>query len=121
MHRQLKEGSGWRLGWQPTATVFQGLVGTNDWAVELTESEFFDFRRLLLQLVETVEQMSHELMDTEAITCEASNDLVWLEISGYPQQFALSFILLKGRRVEGHWTASSTAELVGVIQTIEVF
>lgn len=119
--RQLKEGKGWRLGWQPTTTTFSGLVGTNDWAVELTTSEFSDFRRLLVQLIETFEQMSDELMDAETLTCEASSDLVWLEISGYPQQFALNFILLSGRRVEGYWPVSSTAELVGAIQTIEVF
>lgn len=119
--KQLKEGKGWRLGWQSTATAYSGLVGTNDWAVELTTSEFSDFRRLLAQLIEVCQQMSDELMDVETLTCEASSDLIWLEISGYPQQFALSFILLRDRRVEGHWPASSTAELVGVIQTIEVF
>lgn len=121
MDRQLKEGDGWRLGWQPTADAFQGLVGTNDWAVELTESEFSDFRRLLQQLADAVEQMSDELMNDETINCDATSDLIWMAVSGYPHQFTLSFILLNGRRAEGQWDVSSTAELIHAIQTISVF
>jgi len=120
MDRQLKEGTGWRLGWQPNA-AFPALLGTNEWAVELSAAEFADFRRLLLQLVESVAQMQEQLMAEETIACEASSDLIWLEVQGYPQQFDLSFILLSGRRAEGYWSAKSTAELVGAIQTIEVF
>lgn len=120
MDRQLKEGKGWRLGWQPNA-AFSGLVGTNEWAVELTAAEFADFGRLLLQLVDSVEQLQDQLMAEETIACEASSDLIWLEVRGYPQQFELSFILLSGRRAEGYWSVESTAELVNAIQTIEVF
>jgi hypothetical protein len=121
MSRQLKAGEGWRLGWQPTIGAFQGLVGTSEWAVELTQSEFADFQRLLLQLVDAIEQMCDQLMDKEIITCEASSDLIWMQVRGYPQEFSLSFILLSGRRVEGQWDASSTVELVNAIQTIAVF
>ncbi len=121
MDRQLKEGDGWRLGWQPSAETFQGLIGTNNWAVELTEPEFLDFRRLLQQLVDAIEQMSDELMNEESIACDASSDLIWMAISGYPHQFTLSFILLSGRRAEGEWDVSSTAELIHAIQTISVF
>ena len=120
MERQLKEGNGWRLGWQPDAT-FPALVGTNAWAVELTAVEFADFRRLLLQLVDSVTQLRDQLMAEETITCEASSDLIWLEVRGYPQRLALSFILLSGRRAEGQWSVEGTAELVSAIQTIEVF
>ncbi|NJM66240.1 MAG: DUF1818 family protein [Acaryochloris sp. RU_4_1] len=122
MSRQLRAGEGWRLGWQPTTiSAFQGLVGTNEWAVELTQPEFADFHRLLLQLVDVFEQMSDQLMDKETITCEASSDLIWMQARGYPQQFSLSFILLSGRRAEGQWDVSSTVELVNAMQTIEVF
>lgn len=120
MDQQLKEGQGWRLGWQPNV-AFPGLVGTNEWAVELTTAEFADFRRLLLQLVDSVEQLQDQLMAEETIACEASSDLIWLEVQGYPHQFDLSFILLSGRRAEGHWPAGSTSELVSAVQTIEVF
>jgi hypothetical protein len=121
MSRQLKAGEGWRLGWQPAIGAFQGLVGTDEWAVELTQAEFAHFHRLLLQLVDAIQQTSDQLMDKETITCEATSDLIWMQVRGYPHQFSLSFILLSGRRVEGQWDASSTLELVNAIQTIEVF
>jgi Domain of unknown function (DUF1818). len=41
--RILKTGTGWRLGWNPQATEFQGLVGGDTWAMELTQAEFDDF------------------------------------------------------------------------------
>jgi len=34
---------GWRIGWNPNAAEFKGLVGTDDWAIELTETELNDF------------------------------------------------------------------------------
>ena len=47
MQRVLKSGKGWRIGWNPTAIEFKGLVGTDNWAIELTEAELNDFCRLL--------------------------------------------------------------------------
>jgi hypothetical protein len=121
MDRQLKSGPGWRLGWAPNAPEFQGLLGGEDWAVELTGAEFNDFCQLLEQLVETIEQMTGELMDEEAITCEATSELLWMEVHGYPQSYRLSFILLSGRRAEGQWPAPVVAELVQAAQVIKVF
>lgn len=121
MDRQLRSGPGWRLGWAPDAPEFQGLLGGENWAVELTGDEFNDFCQLLEQLAETVDQMASELMDQEAITCEAASDLLWMEVHGYPQSYQLSFILLSGRQVEGQWPASVTTELVQAAQVIKVF
>lgn len=121
MDRQLKSGPGWRLGWASNAFEFQGLVGGDDWAIELTGAEFDHFCRLLEQLVETMNQMTSELMDQEAIACEAESDLLWMEVQGYPHAYRLSFILLSGRRAEGQWPAPVVAELVQAVQTIKVF
>jgi len=41
MERVVKSGAGWR-GWNPNAAEFK-LVGTDDWAIELTETELNDF------------------------------------------------------------------------------
>ena len=38
MERVVKSGSGWRIGWNPDVPDFKGLVGTDDWAFELTEA-----------------------------------------------------------------------------------
>ncbi|MFM6050382.1 MAG: DUF1818 family protein, partial [Sphaerospermopsis kisseleviana] len=50
MQKVIKSGTGWRIGWNPDAPEFKGLVGTDNWAVELTKVELDDFCRLLNQL-----------------------------------------------------------------------
>lgn len=121
MGRQLKSGPGWRVGWDPADSDFQGLVGADTWAIELTGAEFTDFCQLLEQLVATMNQIKGELMDQETITCEAVSNLLWMEVRGYPHAYGLGFILLSGRRGEGHWTAIAVPELVQATQLLRVF
>ena len=121
MDRILKSGSLWRVGWDPNAPEFKGLVGGPDWAIELTEAEFNDFCRLLTQLSETMSQMSDELMDQEKITCEAESDRLWMQVEGYPDAYNLQLILNTGRRCEGSWQTKAVSELVQVVKTIKVF
>ncbi|BAW95482.1 hypothetical protein NIES970_03880 [[Synechococcus] sp. NIES-970] len=113
MGRSLKKGAGWRLGWDPDPTrAFQGLVGTDDWAVELTAAEFIDFCRLLVQLAETVTSIAPELMAEERISIEAESDLVWLEIEGFADCYSLRMLLLTQRNIEGNWPAEVVSKLV---------
>jgi Domain of unknown function (DUF1818) len=121
MERVVKSGSGWRIGWNPNAPEFKGLVGTDDWAVELTEAELNDFCRLAAQLADTMKQLASELMDEEKIACEAESDLLWMEVEGYPNAYSLRFILNTGRCVEGQWHASSIADLLQAAQMLKVF
>ncbi|MCU0536782.1 MAG: DUF1818 family protein [Hydrococcus sp. Prado102] len=119
--RIFKKGRGWRIGWNPTAEVYKGLVGGDNWAIELTEAEFNDFCRLLEQLTYTIDRMAEELMDEEKIACEAESDLVWLEVEGYSHAYSLRLILSQGRCCEGNWSPESVAELVQAVQTLKVF
>jgi hypothetical protein len=119
--RILKSGRGWRLGWNPTATEYQGLVGSEHWALELTLAEFKDFCRLLLQLAETMQQMSTELMDEEHIACELESPLLWLEASGYSHAYSIRLILQQGRRCEGSWPSIVVLDLLHAVQTITCF
>ena len=121
MERLIKNGSGWRLGWDPQALEYQGLVGGDDWAIELTEAELNDFCRLLAQLAQTMNQMASELMDEEKIACEAESDLIWMEVEGYPDSYLLRFILNTGRRCEGSWLASAVPNLVQAAESLKVF
>lgn len=121
MGRLLKSGSGWRIGWDAEAPEFKGLVGGDHWAIELTEPELQDFSRLLERLSSTMQQMTTELMDEEAITCEAESDRLWLEVEGYPHAYSLRLILLTGRRAEGFWAAPATAQLLQALQTLQFF
>ncbi|MGV0026610.1 DUF1818 family protein [Phormidesmis priestleyi] len=121
MGRLLKSGSGWRLGWDANAHVYRALIGGDDWAIEFTDSELADFVRLAAQLSSTMSQMAAELMDEEAIACEAESGLIWLEVEGYPHAYSLRFILLSGRRSEGFWSEAVVPELLQAIQTLQVF
>lgn len=121
MERLLKNGLGWRLGWTPQATGYQGLVGTDDWAIELTEAELDDFCRLLGQLSQTMSQMASELMDEEKISCEAESDLLWMEVEGYPHAYTLRLILNTGRRCEGSWIEEAVPGLVQAADSLKVF
>ncbi|MBE9046980.1 DUF1818 family protein [Pleurocapsales cyanobacterium LEGE 10410] len=103
MKRFIQSGDGYRVGWHPQGSKYQGLVGTDDWAIELTKAELQDFCRLLGQLVDTMVQMETELMDREKISCEAETDLLWLEVEGYPNSYSLRLILNCDRRCEGNW------------------
>ncbi|GAA6620153.1 DUF1818 family protein [Scytonema sp. NUACC26] len=121
MQRVLKSGLGWRIGWNPTAPEFKGLVGTDDWAIELTEAELNDFCRLLTQLADSMQQIANELMDEEKIACEAESDRIWMEVEGYPYAYSLRLILNTGRGVEGKWEASSVPGLLQATRMLEVF
>lgn len=119
--RILKEGKGWRIGWDPQGDLYQGLLGAEDWAIELTEAELNDFCRLLSQLSETMELMKGELCDSEKIACEAESDLLWMEVEGFPDAYSLRLILNQGRRCEGNWPSEVIPDLLNAVQLLTVF
>ncbi len=121
MERIVKSGPGWRIGWDAQAPEFKGLVGSEQWALELTEAEFNDFCRLLIQLAETMSQMSCELMDEEKITCQAETDLLWMQVEGYPHTYDLQLILNTGRRGEGYWLPEAAGALIQAAKILKVF
>jgi hypothetical protein len=120
MQKVLKSGTGWRIGWNP-ASEYQGLVGSDDWAFELTSAELADFCRLLGQLVANMRSMQAELMDEESIACEAESDLVWMQVEGIPSKYSLRLILNTGRSCEGNWAAEAVPELVAAVDSLKFF
>lgn len=121
MERVIKSGVGWRVGWNPDAAEFKGLVGGDEWAIELTEAELQDFCRLSVQLVDTMNQLATELMEAEKIVCEAESNLIWLEVEGYRDAYTLRMILHTGRCVEVSWTSDAVPNLVQAAQTLTFF
>jgi hypothetical protein len=119
--RLLKQGTGWRLGWNPEAEIYKGLVGGDNWAIELTEAELDDFCRLLEQLAQTMQSMQVELMEEERIACEAESDRLWIEVEGYPHAYSLRLILNQGRCCEGNWSEEAVPELRQAAQRLKVF
>lgn len=121
MSRQIKTGEGWRIGWDPDASLYCGLVAGHEWALELTAAELEDFCRLVVQLAESINQISAELMSDETVTCEVESPLLWLEAEGYAHAYSLRMILLTGRRGEGAWPESVVHGLIQAVQTLKVF
>jgi len=119
--RFIKQGPGWRIGWNEESAIYKGLVGSDDWAIELTETEFRDFCRLVLQLGETMELMQAELMAEETITCEVQSDLIWLEVVGFPSAYSLRLLVEQGRRCEGNWQESAVKAMTAAIQVFNGF
>jgi hypothetical protein len=112
MAQDLRTGQGWRVGWRSASDAFPALVGSDDWAIELTAAEFQAFTALLAQLTQQLQGMSSELMPDEAIALTASNDQIYLELDGYPHAYGLHLIVLQGRRAEGKWPAPVSADFL---------
>ena len=119
-HRKLIEGEGFRVGWDVGGGDFGGLVGTGQWAVELTVEEWEDFRRLATQLAETMVAMAIELMEEEALLMELETDRIWMAVEGVAQCYGLRFMTQGGRGVEGEWSAETVPGLLAAIAQMEV-
>jgi Domain of unknown function (DUF1818) len=123
MGKVLKSGTGWRLGWRDlsSGSHYPGLVGSDDWAIEITANEMADFCRLVQQLSRTMAQMTNELMADEKIDCEAESDLLWLQASGYPHSYSLRLLLNSGRKAEGNWATTAVSGLIAATATLGLF
>lgn len=120
MQKVLKSGAGWRIGWNP-GSEYQGLIGGDDWAFELTASELSDFCRLLGQLVDNMRSIQAELMDEESIACEAESELIWMQVEGLPSKYSLRLILNTGRSCEGNWDADIIPDLASAVDSLKFF
>ena len=121
MEKILKSGDGWRLGWRPATSDYPGLVGSDNWALELTAMEMADFCRLVQQLSQAISHLAGELMAEEKIDCEAESELLWLQASGYPHSYSLRLLLSSGRQAEGNWSAAAVPELIIATATLGLF
>ena len=115
MSRKIIEGNGWRLGWNPAADSFCGLLAGQGWAVELTAEEFKDLCRLARQLDSTMNAMAEQLVDEERLSCEQETETLWLEAEGFPACYGLRFILSTGRKFEGEWPADVVPQLINAL------
>ncbi len=114
----LKKGIGWRIGWRENATIYKGFIGSEDWAIELTQPEMEDFCRLLAQLDEQMQGMKEYLMEEEKINCEVESPLIWLGAEGYPENYCLRIILSQHRGCEGNWSSSAISQLIEEAQSL---
>ncbi|MDX2273209.1 MAG: DUF1818 family protein [Cyanobacteriota bacterium] len=108
----LWKGAGWRLGRQPHHPPYTTLLGSDDWAMELTEAEWQAFCQALQQLRHQWQVMRPHLMAEESLTLEQGLDLLTLIATGEPDHFRLYLRLHQGRASEGVWSPSAVAGLV---------
>jgi len=118
--RQIKQGHGWRLGWDPNAPQFAGLVGSDRWSLELTQTELEVFCRLALELANTMATMAAEMMPEERLSCEIDAPEIWLEAEGFPYSYELHLIVQDQRGGEGYWDAEAVPELLQAIRQLGV-
>jgi Domain of unknown function (DUF1818) len=116
--RTFCSGSGWRLGYKSTALLYPALIGTDEWAIELSSAELADFCRLLYQLADNMQQMQSELMVEEKIDCEVETELLWMQVSGLPSSYSLRLLLHSDRKVEGNWPAAVLPEMIEATKEI---
>ncbi|MEM9948707.1 MAG: DUF1818 family protein [Cyanobacteria bacterium P01_D01_bin.36] len=112
---QIRSGDGWRIGWNPNADSFYGLLAGQGWALELTAAEFQDFCRAAHKLNAEMSAIAELLMDEERVTCEHETATIWVEAEGFAASYGLRFILLTGRRGEGEWPAAVVPGLLSAI------
>lgn len=117
----IKQGKGWRIGWKSEQTTYQGLLGGDNWAMELTFAEMEDFCRLLPEINQAVTEISQHLMDEETIVCEVESELLWLGAEGFPDNYSLRIILSQGRGCEGTWSESVIPQLLQAVQSFQLF
>ena len=114
----INKGKGWRIGWRADAPVYKGLIGTDNWAIELTKEEMQDFASLLIKINQVMIDMSEHLMDEEKITCELDTDLLWLEASGFPHEYSLTVIFSQQRSCEVSFPADVIPSFINTVQSL---
>jgi len=128
---RLCQGVGWRFGWNGE----QGLIGGDDWALELTAEEWQDWCCTCRNLWDTWQAMQAHLMPEEDLTLERQTDLLTMNLfvpaalalvepvcraklgngtcsPGSPPQVRLYVQLCTGRVAEGQWQGESAQTLL---------
>mgnify|MGYP001173135911 CR=1 FL=1 len=88
-----KEGSGWRLAWDPSKKQFPVLLGGEGWAFELSDREWKSFVKLVLDLIKEHKQINSQLMTGESISLELDRGLWWGCLDGDQKDWALQVVL----------------------------
>ncbi len=88
-----KEGSGWRLAWDPERENYCVFIGGKDWAIELTYQEWESLFCILKDLVKEYEKVKKQLMDDESIQLDIERNVWWIRLDGDRYSWSLKFIL----------------------------
>ena len=117
-----KEGPGWRLARDPSRNPFPFLIAGENWAIELTEDEWFSLAGLIFDLVDQHEQLEGQLMPEETLLLELERSPWWGALDGDRSCWSLQLILNECsehlRSVELHWPVPAAQEIVSAMRNI---
>jgi hypothetical protein len=111
-----KEGPGWRIIRDSSRDNFSTLIGGENWAIELNQSEWETLVKVVIDLFDQYKSVKEQLMGDENITLELERNS-WLAILkgdqyGWNLRLILSSSSLLNRGVEVYWPRSVTNHVV---------
>ncbi len=114
------EGKGWRLELDESKNDFPVLIGGENWAVELSKTEWSSLESVVSNLIDQYEYLRNSLMKEEKIFIEIDIDPWWASIDGTKEDWKLKLILsgdgCHGRAVELCWPEPAAQAIVSVMR-----
>ncbi len=99
------------MGYEPDRPTYQGLLGGDSWAIEVTGAELRDFLALSDRILGVVAALTEELVDEESFSCELHTERLTLGVSGLPASYRWHLQVHQGRRGEGFWDYGAVQEM----------
>ena len=115
-----KEGSGWRLAWDPSRDSFPYLIGGEGWALELTKDEWNSLFSIISDLIAQHQKLENQLMPQESLCLELERDSWWGCLDGDKFSWSLQLALPGGaaRGGEVSWPAQIAKAFVHEMRTV---
>ena len=102
----IEKENNWRLNKNLKRGKFCFLIGVNNWAIELQQSEFGSLYSLLVRLNDQLLEIKDNLLDEELITLEIEQLPWYLELEGKKNEWDLRLIFESQERTrsfEMYW------------------
>jgi len=117
-----KEGPGWRIIRDSSRDHFSTLIGGENWAIELNQSEWKNLVKVVIDLSDQYRSVKEQLMGDEDITLELER-CPWLAILkgdqyGWNIRLILSSSSLLNRGAEVYWPRNVTINVVNAMRTM---
>jgi len=115
-----KEGPGWRIIRDLSRDNFSTLIGGDNWAIELNQSEWENLVRVVIDLSNQYKEVKAQLMGDEDITLELERN-PWLAIlkgdqHGWNLKLILDGSVSLNRGAEFYWPRNVTKQVVNAMR-----
>tara|TARA_Y100001968_G_scaffold4931_1_gene4359 strand:+ start:76 stop:456 length:381 start_codon:yes stop_codon:yes gene_type:complete len=117
-----KEGPGWRIIRDLSRDNFSTLIGGENWAIDLTQSEWKILVKVVNDLSYQYEDIKDQLMGDEDITLELESP-PWLAILkgdqyGWDLKLILNGSLALNRGAEVYWPSKVSKQVANAMRTM---